>query len=312
MAGGQGCERHGGPPESTGPPWRPGKGALDPPETMSDPALTDPSVVNPAALLAARAEFDAIDDALHDLLMRRAALSATLAAQGMKAGGASFRPGREAMILRRLLARHAGPMPRGALARLWRELIGTSLRQQSDFSVAAVAGAEALARGHFGLDTPLRLHATPAAALAALAAGEASVAVLPSPADGELPEAAWWAGLDAPRLQVVAALPFLMQSGQSLPSALVVARFGADATPRDRGLLRLERAPGTSRDAVAAALASAGLAPRRLLASADGRRMLAEVAGLVAPGDPRLAALAPLHAAPVGGYAEPEPDGAPA
>jgi len=278
------------------------------PGHMPDPALTDPSVVHPAALLAARAEFDAIDDAVHDLLMRRAALSAALAAQGMKAGGASFRPGREAMILRRLFARHAGPMPRADVARLWREVIGASLRQQSDFAVAAMAGTEGLARGHFGLDTPLRAHATPAAVLAALAAGECSVAVLPSPADGEPPEAAWWAGLDVPRVQVVAALPFLMRDGQLLPSALVVARFGADATPRDRGLLRLERAPGTAREAMVTAMAAAGLAPLRLVFSAGGLRVLAEVKGLVAAGDPRLGSLAALRAVPVGGYAEPEAD----
>ena len=183
---------------------------------MSDPALTDPSVVNPAALIAARAEIDAIDDALHDLLMRRASLSAALAAQGMKAGGASFRPGREAMILRRLLGRHAGPLPRGAVVRLWREMIASSLRQQSDFAVAVLAGAEMLARGHFGLDTPLRAHATPALALAALAAGEATVAVLPSPADGEALEVAWWTWLDTPRLLVVAALPLFNHTCQSL------------------------------------------------------------------------------------------------
>ncbi|WP_052401447.1 chorismate mutase [Muricoccus aerilatus] len=275
---------------------------------MSDPALTDPSVVNPAALLAARTEIDAIDDALHDLLMRRASLSAALAAQGMKAGGASFRPGREAMILRRLLGRHAGPLPRGAVVRLWREMIASSLRQQSDFAVAVLAGAEGLARGHFGLDTPLRAHTTPALALAALAAGEATVAVLPSPADGEASEAAWWTSLDAPRLQVVAALPFLMQPGQSFPSAMVVALFGADATPRDRGLLRLERSPGTSRATLVEALDAAGLPPLRLVFAAGGLRALAEVKGLVLPDDPRLAALSPLRATPVGGYAEPEPD----
>ena len=275
---------------------------------MSDPAPTDPAAVQPVALAAARAEFDAIDDALHDLLMRRAGLSAQLSAQRMKADGASFRPGREAMILRRLLARHAGPMPRATVTRLWREVIASSLRLQSAFSVATMAGAETLARGHFGLDTPLRTHATPSRALAALSAGEASVAILPSPADGEPPEAAWWISLDAPRLQVVAALPFLMQPGQQLPSALVVAGFAADATPGDRGLLRLERAPNTSRDALMATLAAAGLPPLRLILSADGLRALAEVEGLIAAGDPRLAALAALRPAPVGGYAVPVPD----
>ncbi|WP_424137038.1 chorismate mutase [Roseomonas chloroacetimidivorans] len=275
---------------------------------MSDPALTDTAVIQPTALAAARAEFDAIDDALHDLLMRRSALSAQLTAQGMKAGGASFRPGREAMILRRLLARHRGPMTRATVVRLWREVIGSSLRLQSAFTVATVAGCETLSRGHFGLDTPLRTHATPSRALAALSAGEAPVAILPSPADGEPPEAAWWISLDSPRLQVVAALPFLMQPGQLLPSALVLAPFGTDATPRDRGLIRLERAPNTSRDALVATLTAAGLKPLRLILAADGLRALAEVEGLVAPADPRLAALASLRPAPIGGYAEPEPD----
>ncbi|MFH5923235.1 chorismate mutase [Roseomonas xinghualingensis] len=275
---------------------------------MSDPALTDSAVMQPAALAAARAEFDAIDDAVHDLLMRRAALSAQLAAQGMKAGGASFRPGREAMILRRLFARHKGPMPRATVARLWREVIGSSLRLQSAFSVATMAGSEHLSRGHFGLDTPLRTYAAPARVLASLSAGEASVAILPSPADGEPPEAAWWISLDAPRLQVVAALPFLMQPGQLLPSAMVIARFAADATPRDRGLIRLERAPNTSRDALLSALTAAGLSPLRLILSADGLHALAEVQGLIDPADSRLASLAALRPAAIGGYAEPEPD----
>ncbi|WP_426955374.1 chorismate mutase [Muricoccus radiodurans] len=275
------------------------------------PEAADPSVMQPAALAAARAEFDAIDDAVHDLLMRRAGLSAQLAAHGMKAGGASFRPGREAMILRRLLARHQGPMARGTVVRLWREVISSSLRQQSAFSVAALAGAEGLARGHFGLDTPLRAHPSPARVLAALSAGEASVAILPAPADGDEREAAWWASLDAPRLQVVAALPILLPPGQGQPSALVVAAFAADATPADRGLVRLERAPDTSRGALLAALAGAGLTPRRLILAAGGARALAEVEGLLRPDDPRLAALSAARPTVIGGFAEPVAEDAP-
>ena len=34
-----------------------------------------------------------------------------------------LRPGREALILRRLVARHRGPFSRAVLVRLWRELI---------------------------------------------------------------------------------------------------------------------------------------------------------------------------------------------
>ncbi|MFC7552863.1 hypothetical protein ACFQU7_12305 [Pseudoroseomonas wenyumeiae] len=41
-----------------------------------------------------RAEIDRIDDALHDLLMRRAGISATMAASRVKGTAATFRPAR--------------------------------------------------------------------------------------------------------------------------------------------------------------------------------------------------------------------------
>ncbi|HYZ32124.1 MAG TPA: chorismate mutase, partial [Crenalkalicoccus sp.] len=63
-----------------------------------------------AALAALRAEIDTLDDALHDLLMRRAGVVARLAASRAKGDAPALRPGREAAVLRRLLARHAGPL----------------------------------------------------------------------------------------------------------------------------------------------------------------------------------------------------------
>ena len=283
------------PTDPTAPSGLPG----GPPEAAppAPPGATVPD------LMALRAEFDGLDDALHDLLMRRSALSAALGAGRAKAGP-PFRPGREAMILRRLLARHAGPMAPGLVVRVWREVISASLRQQSALPVAALAGTEHLARGHFGLDAPLRVHATPARTLAALSGGEAAVAILPAPADGEAPDAGWWLRLDAPRLGVVAALPILAAGGTA-PAAMVLAAFAPDPTPRDAGLIRLERPPGTSRDAVGSALSAAGFAASRLILSAGGGSVLAEVAGLVPPDDSRLAALSAHRPVPLGGYALP-------
>ncbi|MFM7416430.1 MAG: chorismate mutase, partial [Alphaproteobacteria bacterium] len=63
------------------------------------------------ALQALRAEIDALDDAMHDLLMRRAGVVARMAASRAKVGaGSPLRPGREAAVLRRLLARHSGAL----------------------------------------------------------------------------------------------------------------------------------------------------------------------------------------------------------
>ena len=62
-----------------------------------------------------------------ELRRRQVATRGKTSARG--AGKAlALRPGREAMVLRRLLGRHSGPFPRGALVRLWREIMGAAAR----------------------------------------------------------------------------------------------------------------------------------------------------------------------------------------
>ncbi|MDJ0390117.1 chorismate mutase [Roseomonas sp. E05] len=269
----------------------------------------------PPDLASLRVEIDRIDDALHDLLMRRADIVAHMAASRVKAGAPSFRPGREAEILRRLLERNRGALARGTVVRLWREIIAASLAQQGAFTVAVPGepGADSplvrLARAHFGLPTPLKLHATPSRALASVANGEAAVAVLPAPQEGERPEAAWWAQLEPSRLRVVLALPFLAPQGNGGTPAYAVAPLAPEPTGRDRSLLRLEPGPEHSRARIQAALAAAGLAPRWLLRQDMPTPMaLAELEGFLTEADPRLAALPFPRMQILGAYAEPEPE----
>jgi chorismate mutase len=275
------------------------------PDTALDPAASNP-------LAAARAEIDALDDALHDLVMRRADVVARLAASRAKAGSPSpLRPGREAMILRRLLARHQGALPAHALVRLWRELLAASSAQQGGFSVVVYARSRdhaRLARQHFGGLTPLRTVPTASRALAAVAASEAQVAVLPLPEEAEPPEDAWWVSLDSPRLQVVARLPFYAAGAEGLPEALAIAPGAPDPSGADRSLLRIEAMAERSRAQLAGALAAAGLAPRMMQLRRDGSvlRALVEVDGVLEAGDPRLATLPVDRALPLGFYAVPE------
>jgi len=279
---------------------------------MTSAADTAPSPVPPEdALAALRSEIDRLDDQLHDLVMRRADVVAALAASRVKGGASPLRPGREAMILRRLLGRHAGALPPNAMVRLWREIFAASSAMQGGFTVAVYARdpqQPRLAREHFGTLTPVRTMPTAARALAAVAGGEAQVAVLPLPEDGEPLDQAWWMGLDAPRLQVVARLPFWAATGDSLPEALAVTLGAADASGNDRSLLRLELAEDRGRTQLIAALTAVGLPPRSLLTRRDGGvvRALAEVDGVVAEGDARLAALPFDRALPLGFYAVPE------
>jgi chorismate mutase/prephenate dehydratase len=259
------------------------------------------------ALQALRAEIDALDDAMHDLLMRRAGVVARMAASRAKSGaGSPLRPGREAAVLRRLLGRHSGALSRGAVARIWRHIFMAHTAIQGGFTAAVAASGEAaqtlaLAREHFGTATPLTAFASPAQALAALSASKVSVAVLPAPT-GE-GEGAWWQSLEAPRLAVVARLPFLADAVHA-DAALVVAPVPPDASGEDRSLLRLEAGADASRESFARLLTEAGLSGRILcLARQEGRSLaLAEIDGFIAAGDPRLTA---IRCVLLGAYAVP-------
>lgn len=272
---------------------------------MNDKAPASPTA--DPALQALRAEIDALDDAMHDLLMRRAAVVARMAASRAKTGaGSPLRPGREAAVLRRLLGRHQGALSRGAVVRIWRHIFMAHTAIQGAFTAAVAAAGEAaptlaLAREHFGTATPLTQFASPAQALAALSAGKASVAVLPAPT-GE-GEGAWWQSLEAPRLSLVARLPFVTDAAHA-DAALVIAPVPADPSGEDQSLLRLEGSADASRESFARMLTQAGLAGRILsLARQGGRSLaLAEIDAFIAAGDPRLAG---LNAVLLGAYAVP-------
>jgi len=292
---------------------------------MSTPtAMSSPSpILHPPAPAAApdlgslRAELDRLDDALHDTLMRRAAVVAQVAALRVK-GPVPLRPGREAAIIRRLLARHEGALPAFGVVRIWREMLAATTAQQRPMLVA-VCPAEgdpaylALAREQFGALTPLRVHGSPAQAIAEVSAGGATVAVLPLPMEGE---AAWWTALlhdGAPRIHVVARLPFWAPRPEGSPTvqALVVSAAVPDPSGRDRSLLGLELAPDFSRArldaAVAAAGFQAGMAITRRDPGAPLAHALVDVDGFVDDGDARLAALQSVLGPPVvlGAYAVP-------
>lgn len=206
----------------------------------------------PDALHAIRAELDALDDEMHALLMRRADAVARLAGSGAKPAGTVLRPGREAAILRRLLARHAGPLPRPALVRIWREVFAASIGQQGGFAVALPADLPLgrLAVEHFGTATPLKVQPTIAAALNALTGKAAAAAVLPWPRESDEPAQDWWTRLDG-TLHVIARLPFL-HPGEPPLEAAVVALHPADASGADLLLFRIEAPAEEGRAAIAA------------------------------------------------------------
>ncbi len=276
-----------------------------------------------------RHEIDEIDDALHDLLIRRAEVSHAIAKvkqpgalQGKGAIMPALRPAREAAILRRLIARHHGDLPPRVLVRIWREIIATSLRVQSKFQLHVYAGENQtafidMAHAHFGSLSPIRTHTRPSLVVHACAEEPNSLGIVPLPLIEELGPA-WWAqlapaGEKGPR--VVAKLPFLLDE-EDVVSGYAIGTVEQEPTGEDTTLLLLEIAPGVSRTRLQSLLKNVGL-PARLVAA--GRLMekkvsdeiLLEVKGFVGKDDPRLAALAEMagesiaRVVPIGGYANP-------
>lgn len=292
---------------------------IEAPAPPADPAETPPAEVAwQDGLAALRAKLDRIDDALHDLLMRRAAVVEQVGNSG-KPG--AYRPGREAAIIRRLLARHAGLLPPQTVVRIWREMLAGTTAMQGPFSIAvcqtdAAAGFIQLTREHFGALTPVLVHRSPAQAIANVTAGAASVAVLPMPSESEKPRDAWWTALlhdDAPRIHIAARLPFWTRRPEGAPStqALVVAAIPPDPSGQDRTLLGLELDLDVSRARLAAAVSTAGFSPGTVVLRRDPGAPVAhaivEVDGYLAADDARLAQLGAVLRRPVvlGAYAIP-------
>ncbi|MBL4691120.1 MAG: chorismate mutase, partial [Rhodospirillales bacterium] len=116
-------------------------------------------------LLLLRQEIDAIDNSIHDLIMKRTRVVERVR-KAKHNDKIKIRPAREAEILYRLLVRHEGPFPKQELARIWREMIVATLRFEGPFSVAVSVGDDEadywdLARDQYGSFTPMTRHVSP-------------------------------------------------------------------------------------------------------------------------------------------------------
>lgn len=250
-------------------------------------------------LSSLREQINSIDDDIHALLMRRAAIAASV--RDSKQGGPVWRPAREAQILRRLIARHEGPFPRTTIIQIWREIVSAMVRLQGEFAVAVYATENSrlcrdMARDHFGAETPLALYSSTRAVLTAVQDGSATVGVLPAPEESE--ETPWWpllAGMSGGGTAVCARLPFASSTLGIGDSALCVASIPPDESGLDRSLFMLRTSPEISRARLNDAISAAGIKPLRLIRRStppdDTSAFLVELEGCVRPDEARIARL---------------------
>jgi chorismate mutase len=133
----------------------------------------------PQDLELIRSEIDALDDRILDLIERRLAISAAIAASKEAQNGdvLKLRPRREAAIIERLAAR-SQKVPPELVAQVWRTLMSHSLQAQTRTEIVICAAADSLAvldsvRARFGPAAAIRWVAEPEAAIAAAREGDA-------------------------------------------------------------------------------------------------------------------------------------------
>ena len=266
-----------------------------------------------------RQDIDAIDDAMQDLLLRRAALGREVARSKESEAGEGegratpLRPEREASILRRLARRHNGDLPLDSLFRIWREVMSSNLQLQvgGRFSVLLWQGDAApdpdlwnLARDFCGSAMAVRSERDARVILERVGGNPFLLGMLPLPDGSEAGK--WWLDLAQRRggeggaLSVVGCLPFLLPSAAALPRILVLACAPFAPSGEDTSLFAWN-CSGTDEDAAARARAALGQGVRVL--DRDGQRMLLAVGGYMDGSEASLGALGGLQS--LGGYANP-------
>lgn len=276
-------------------------------------------------LVDVRGDIDAIDNTIHDLLIRRTELVEEV--RSIKRDWrVKIQPSREADIVYRLIERHHGPFPKSDLVAIWRILICATLSFEGPFSVAAyVPEAEPgywdIARDHFGPCTPMTRHTSMRSVIEAVHRQEAIVGVLPMPRSDDTDP--WWPHIlanNAEAPKIIARLPFAgigNARGVGL-DALVICPVTVVPTGRDRSLLAIDTVARMGLAQVGALLQEAGFDCTLLIAwcernSPETWLYLIEVEGYLTSDDPRLDRLRRGFEKPIdrllllGGYARPLP-----
>lgn len=193
-----------------------------------------------------RRKIDDLDSQLLSVLEQRMAIVEDIAEAKREAGddGVAFRPGREAIVLRRILEAHSSPLPDEVIARIWREMVSAVCRLQSPYSVAVVAPEKSvgywdMARSHFGSATPMKLHKTTSVVFRAMSEDMSMLAVMPWQS---LERDTWWVhlaqgGENIPK--ILAKLPFLEKNSGSFEdlNALVLGHADPEPSGNDVSLL---------------------------------------------------------------------------
>lgn len=270
-----------------------------------------------------RQKIDSLDNQIHDLLLERADLIMAISEEKKKAGIQIVQPAREARMIRRLMARHRGPLPEETIVRIWRELVSSVSLLQTGLSVAVYTPSHTpeywdMARDYFGTVLPMERVPSPQVALQKVKDGTITFAVLPYPGvKGNVDDESWWTDLiklclDQEGLSVIQRLPYGEKENFDFHQhpALVVAKAGFGESDDDRSLIGAISDVAISRDVIERAIREAGKEIKQLIIKDNN--LLLDVTGHIGIAKPEFQHWAGLlksigfnQITPIGGYPAP-------
>lgn len=254
-----------------------------------------------------RREIDTLDNRIHDLLMERAGLVLSIGEQKRKNNVQIVQPDREAVMIRRLLGRHNGPLPKEAVVRIWRELVGAVSLLQTGLRVAVTVPDDHsglvywdMAKDYFSSVLPMHKVSNTMAALSLVREGDVTFAVVPWPENED--QNPWWRYLmdesGEQAMRIMARLPLGDRSHAAANPefrALVIARVRYDTSGDDRSFIALQINQSHSRARIVERAKELGMAARSLYSFdvKDGKHTLhlIEVENYVSPTDEKLTIL---------------------
>ncbi len=247
-----------------------------------------------------RKRIDSLDNNIHDLLMERADLIDKISAAKKKAGVQIVQPAREAKMIRRLLSRHQGALPKEAVVGIWRELVGAVCMMQTGLRYAVFAPPQSpeyadMARDYFGSVLPMSRTETVDSAISMLRKNMVNFAVLPWPEMVE--ESDWWACMiddNCYDLNILVSLPYCSNiSDGHIGKALVVAKdMKFSSSDYDNSFIGIETSSDFSRSGIMEKIQQCGLTPVSIYAT-DGknketRKFMVEIEGHIESEDKKI------------------------
>ncbi|MFA7276007.1 MAG: chorismate mutase [Pseudobdellovibrionaceae bacterium] len=266
-----------------------------------------------------RKKIDSLDNNIHDLLMERADLIMAISEEKKRQGIQIVQPGREARMIRRLMARHRGPLPQETIAHIWRELVSSVSLLQTGLSVAVYFTAQDpeywdMARDYFGSVLPMTRVSSAEEALRLAREGQVTFSVVPFPRSAG--ESQWVKLLhdgntsEANSISVIQRLPFGFrnQEERSGKQAAIISLSSFGPSDDDHSLLLMECKTPKGTEQAKTIISAQGLKVADVMPLDGGDILLADIEGFFENGALILTKLAQEWGSDVtliGGYPTP-------